>query len=98
MSAAVSPNMMHAWCEPRETRQLQVAHFRRKARVYFDKLSSVAPRRPRLPASGRHAMLVHRKKGQGSERIFARAFPQKLAQSLHQTTRFLGVFLGVTVI
>jgi hypothetical protein len=93
---------MLASCEPRELRQLQVAISGARLSVYFDKLSGVTPRRPRLPGSGRHAMLVHRKKGQGSGRIFARVFPQrlpqKLAQSLHRAKRFLGVILGVTII
>ena len=76
--------------------------------VHLDKVSSVTRRRRRLPASGRHAMVARRKKGQGSGRTLARVFPQELgkkrarieelAQSLHRATRMLDVFLGVTII
>ena len=45
MSAAVSPNMMLASCEPREPRQLQVAHFRLTARRLLRQIAKprVAP-------------------------------------------------------
>ena len=76
--------------------------------IYFDKLPSLAWRRGRLPVLGRHAMLVHRKRGRAagepSRASFPRAFEKEGLHkvSLHKACidggAFLGVFLGVTII
>ena len=57
-----------------------------QGQLFFDKLPSVVWRCRRLPALGRHAMLVHRNKGQGSGRTLARVFPQRLGpKNSHKT-------------
>jgi hypothetical protein len=106
--AMVLSSIMHVSCEPREQRQLQVAHFRRKARRLLRQIAKPRAAGPSLAGLMSACNASAPQKGAGqranfrarlSSRLYAKALARReLAQSLHRTTRFLGVFLGVIII